>query len=165
MKQGFYSVLNLKDILETLLWFSHKVMSVWLWNPMGCSMPGFFVPHYLLEFAQTHVHWVSDAVQPSHPLLPPSPPALNLSQHQDLYQWVGSSHVLRALQNTYSTCTYSNVFHAKSSQMCDFQRPWRYMQPRKYRSQLGSINTCHASTQAEISQVSDNEVSVDSQTW
>ena len=63
-----------------------------------------------------------------------------------------------------NTCTYSNVFHAKSSQMCDFQRPWRYMQPRKYRSQLGSINTCHASTQAGISQVSDNEVSVDSQT-
>ena len=62
-----------------------------------------------------------------------------------------------------STCTYSNVFHVKSSQMCDFQRPWRYMQPRKYRPQLGSINTCHASTQAEISKVADNEVSVDSQ--
>ena len=48
-----------------------------LWEPMDCSMPGFPVLHYLPEFAQTHVHWVSDAIQPSHPLLPPSPPALN----------------------------------------------------------------------------------------
>ena len=48
---------------------------------MDCSMPGFPVFPYLLEFAQTHVRWVSDVIQPSHPLLPPSPPALNLSQH------------------------------------------------------------------------------------
>ena len=60
-------------------------------NP-NCSTPGFTVLHYLLEFAQTHVHWVIDAIQPSHPLSPTSPPALNLSQHQDLFQWVGSSH-------------------------------------------------------------------------
>ena len=46
----------------------------------------------LLEFAQTHVHWVDDAIQSYHPLSPPSPPALNLSQHQSLFQWVGSSH-------------------------------------------------------------------------
>ena len=49
---------------------------------MDCSMPGFPVLHYLLELAQTHVHWVGDTIQPSHPLSPPSPPALNLSQHQ-----------------------------------------------------------------------------------
>ena len=55
-------------------------------------MPGFPVLHYLLEFVQTHVHWVSDAIEPSYPLLPPSPPALNLSQHQDFFQWVSSSH-------------------------------------------------------------------------
>ena len=60
-----------------------------LCNPMGCSMPVF---HYILEFAQTHVRWVSDAFQPSHPLSPPSPPTLNLSLHQDLFQWVGSSY-------------------------------------------------------------------------
>ena len=48
-------------------------------DPMDCSMPGFTVLHYLLEFAQTHVHWVDDAIQPSHSLLPPSPPALDLS--------------------------------------------------------------------------------------
>ena len=60
-------------------------------DPMDCSIPGFPVLHYLLEFAQTHVHWVSDAIQPSHPLSLPSLPALNLSQHQSLFQWVGSS--------------------------------------------------------------------------
>ena len=48
--------------------------------------------HSLPKFAQTHVHWVSDAIQPPHPLWPPSPPALNLSQHQGLFQWVSSSH-------------------------------------------------------------------------
>ena len=53
-------------------------------NPMDCSMPSFPVHHQLLEFAQTHVHQVGDAVQPSHPLLYPSPPAFNLSQHQGL---------------------------------------------------------------------------------
>ena len=63
-----------------------------LWDPMDCSMPGIPVLHHHPEFAQTHVHWVSDAIQPSHPLLPPSPPALNLSQHQGLFQWVGCLH-------------------------------------------------------------------------
>ena len=48
------------------------------------------VIHYLLEFAQTYVHWVSDVIQPSHPLSSPSPPAFNLSQHQNLFQWVSS---------------------------------------------------------------------------
>ena len=57
-----------------------------LYDPMGCIMPGFPILHYLLEFAQTHVHWVDDATQPSHPLLPLSPPDLNLSQHQSLFQ-------------------------------------------------------------------------------
>ena len=61
-----------------------------LWDPMDCSTPGFPVYHQLPEFTQTHVHWVSDVIQPSHPLLSPSPPALNLSQHQGLFQWVSS---------------------------------------------------------------------------
>ena len=62
-----------------------------LCNPMDCSTPGFPVLHHLPEFAQTHVHWVSDALQPSHPLSPPSY-ALNLSQHQGPFPWTGSSH-------------------------------------------------------------------------
>ena len=63
-----------------------------LFDPMDCSIPGLPVLHFLTEFAQTHVHWVSDAIQPSCPLSSPSPPALNLSQHQGLFQWVASLH-------------------------------------------------------------------------
>ena len=63
-----------------------------LCNPMDCSMPGFPVHYQLPELAQTHVHWVSDAIQPTHPLSSPSPPAFNLSQHQGLFKWVSSSH-------------------------------------------------------------------------
>ena len=59
-----------------------------LYDPMDCSTPGLPVP----ELVQTHVHQVGDATQPSHPLSFPSPPALNLSQHQDLFQGVSSSH-------------------------------------------------------------------------
>ena len=59
---------------------------------MGCSMPGLPVHNQLPELAQTHVHQVSDAIQPSHPLSSPSPPAFNLSQHQGLFRWVSSSH-------------------------------------------------------------------------
>ena len=62
-----------------------------LCNPMNCSMPGFPVLHHLLEFTQTHVHWV-DAIWPSHLLSSPSPPPFNLPQHQGLFQWVSSSH-------------------------------------------------------------------------
>ena len=63
-----------------------------LCDPMNCSMPGLPVHHQLVEFTQTHVHWVGDAIQPSHPLLFPSPPAFNLSQDQGLFKWVSSSH-------------------------------------------------------------------------
>ena len=63
-----------------------------LCDPTDCSTPGFSVLHHLPEFAQTHVHWVDDAIQPSHPLSPPPHPALSLSQHQGLFQWVSSSH-------------------------------------------------------------------------
>ena len=60
--------------------------------PMDCSTPGLPVHHQLLESTQTHVHWVSDAIQPSHPLSSPSPPTFNLSQHRGLFKWVSSSH-------------------------------------------------------------------------
>ena len=59
---------------------------------MNHSTPGLPVHHQLLEFTQTHVYWVGDAIQPSHPLSSPSPPALNLSQQQGLFKWVSSSH-------------------------------------------------------------------------
>ena len=60
--------------------------------PMNCSMPGLPVHYQLPESIQIHVHWVSDAIQPSHPLSSPSPPALNLFQHQSLFKWVSSSY-------------------------------------------------------------------------
>jgi len=63
-----------------------------LCNPMNCSTPGLPVHHQLPEFTKTHVHRVSDAIQPSHPLSFPSPPAPNPSQHQSLFQWVNSSN-------------------------------------------------------------------------
>ena len=63
-----------------------------LCNPMNCHTPGLPVCHQFPEFTQTHVHRVGDAIQPSHPLSSPSPPALNLSQHQGLFKWVRSSH-------------------------------------------------------------------------
>ena len=62
-----------------------------LWDPMNCSLPGLPIHHQLPEFTQTQVHRVSDAIQPSHPLSSPSPPAPNPSQHQSLFQWVNSS--------------------------------------------------------------------------
>ena len=63
-----------------------------LWDPMNRSTPDLPVHHQLPEFTQTHVYRVSDAIQPSHPLSSPSPPAPNPSQHQSLFQWVNSSH-------------------------------------------------------------------------
>ena len=63
-----------------------------LCNTMDCNTPASSGFHYLLELTQSHVHWVNYAIQPSHPLWSPSPPALNLSQHQGLFQWVSSSY-------------------------------------------------------------------------
>ena len=85
-------------ITPTGIWFSSVQFSSVsqscpiLWDPMNCSTPGFPVHHQLLEFTQTHVHRFSDAIQPSHSLSSPSPPASNPSQHQSLFQWVNSSH-------------------------------------------------------------------------
>ena len=62
------------------------------WDPVNCSMPGLPVHKQLPEFTQIHIHRVSDAIQPSHLLSSPSPPAPNPSQHQSLFQWVNSSH-------------------------------------------------------------------------
>ena len=66
-------------------------------DPMNCNTPGFPVHHLLPELVQTYVHWAGDAIQPSHPLSSPSPPALNLSQHQGLFQWVSFSNQVAKL--------------------------------------------------------------------
>ena len=86
--------------MEYCLQFSSVAQSCpTLCNPMNRSMPGLPVHHQHPESTQAHVHRVSDAIQPSHPTLSPSPPDLNLSQHQGLFQWVSSSHqVAKVLQ-------------------------------------------------------------------
>ena len=76
-------------------WAQFSSVTKWcltLCDPMDCSMPGFPVHHELPELAQTQVRWVSDAIQPSHPLSSPSPSTFNFSQYQGLLQWVSSSH-------------------------------------------------------------------------
>ena len=78
-----------------------------LCDPMGCSTPGFPVHHQLPKFAQIHVYPVGDAIQPSHPLSSSSPPIFNLSQGQDLFQWVSSSHqVARVLEFSASASVF-----------------------------------------------------------
>ena len=77
---------------EILLCCSVAKSCLTLCDPMDGSTLGFPVLHHFPEFTQTHVHWVGDAIQASHPLSSPSPPGFNLSQDQGLFQWVGSSH-------------------------------------------------------------------------
>ena len=107
--------------LNLLLLFSRSVVSDSLW-PHG--LQGFPVLHHLLEFAQTHVHWVGDAIQPSHPLLLPSPPALNLSQHQSLFQWVSSLHqVAKGLEFQLQHQSFQWIFRI------DFLQDWLVWYP------------------------------------
>ena len=88
--------------------------------PMDCSMPCFPVHHQLLELAQTHVHWVSDAIQPSLPLSCPSPPASSLSQQQGLFKWVSSSHqVARVLEFLLQHQSFQWIFRT------DFLSNWQ----------------------------------------
>ena len=95
-----------------------------LCDPMGCSTSGFPVHHQLPEFTQTHVHWLGDAIQPSHPLSSPSLPALNLSQHQGLFQWVSSLHqVTRVLEFQLQPQSFQWIFRV------DFLKDWLVWSP------------------------------------
>ena len=92
-----HTVENRKSSFFLMAEFRSEIRSVaqscpTLWDPMNHSTPGLPVHHQLPKFTQTHVHRVSDAIQPSHPLSSPSPPVPNSSQHQSLFQWVSSSH-------------------------------------------------------------------------
>ena len=101
---NFYILFNLigdKSYSHALLFswggWTHQLSPVTqscptLCDPMDCSTPGFPVYRLLPKLAQTHVHWISDAIQTSHPRSSLSPPAFNLSQHQGLFKWVSSSH-------------------------------------------------------------------------
>ena len=78
--------------LSSIQFSSVTQLCLTLCDPMNCTTPGLPIHRRLLKFTQTHVRQVGDAIQPSHPLRPPSPPAPNPSQHQSLFQWVNSSH-------------------------------------------------------------------------
>ena len=89
MKSG----LSFSDLCFFAVQFSSVTQScLTLCNPVDSSTPGLPVHCQFLELMQTHVHWVGDVIQPIHPLLSLSPPAVNVSQHQDLFKWVSSSH-------------------------------------------------------------------------
>ena len=90
-----------------------------LCNPLDCSMPGFPVHHRLLALAQTHAHRVSDAIQPSHPLSSPSPPAFNLSQHQSLFQ-----SVLSITWPKYWSFSFSISLSNEYSGLISFRMDW-----------------------------------------
>ena len=105
-------------------------------DPMDCSMPAFPVHDQLPEFTQTHVHWVGDAIQPSHPLLSASPPAFNLSQHQGLFKWVSSSHqVAKGLEFQLQQQSFQWVFRT------DFSKDWLVGSPSSPRDSQESSPT------------------------
>ena len=89
--------------------FSLSVVSEFA-TPLDCSTPGFPVHHQFLELAQTHVHRLCDAIQPSHPLSSPSPPAFYLSQHWGIFQWVNSLHQVAKLLKLLFSIIPSNEY-------------------------------------------------------
>ena len=93
-----------------------------LCDPVDCSTPGFPVLHCLPDLAQTHARWVGDAIQPSHPLSPPSPPAVYLLQHQGLVQWVGSLHQVAKYWHFSSNISASKEY----SGLISFKIDWFY---------------------------------------
>ena len=117
-------IITLKSQRNTkyyILQFSSVVQSrLTLCDPMDCSTPGFPVHHQLLEFTQTHVHRVGDAIQPSHPLLSPSPPAFNPSQHQGVFQWVSSLHLVTKYWSFSFSISPSNEY----SGLISFRMDW-----------------------------------------
>ena len=107
---GFWPAINKK--LPGLHQFRSVAQScLTLCDPMDCSTPGLPVHHQLPESTQTHVHWVNDAIQPSHPLSSPSPPALNLSQHQGLSKGVSSRQkVAKVLEFQLQHQSFQSIF-------------------------------------------------------
>ena len=91
VNNGVWDLYTILTLFSSVQFISVAQSYPTLWDPMNHSIPGLPVHHQLLEFTQTHVHRVGDAIQPSHPLSSPSP-AFNLSQHQGLFKWVSSLH-------------------------------------------------------------------------
>ena len=150
----FYGLKCIKDISRSLLAlyvimrliYYIYIMSVssvaqpcpTLCDPMNRSTPGLPVHHHLPEFTQTHVHRVGDAIQPSHPLSSPSPPAPNPSQHQSLFQWVNSLHeVAKVLESAYT------IYPALSNRVIgySFTQSFKFLVEKKKIWQLHNIIT------------------------
>ena len=127
---------NLLLILTFWYQFSSVTQScLTLWDPMDCSTTDFPVHHQLPELVHTHVHWVSDAIQLSHPLSSPSP-AFNLSQHQGLFQWVRSLHqVARILELQLQHQPFQWIFRT------DFLYDWLFGSPCSPRDSQESSST------------------------
>ena len=105
-----------------------------LCDPMECSTPGFSVPHHLLKFAQVNVHCIGDALQPSHPLMPSSSSALNLSQHQRLFQWVSCLHqMIKILEFQFQHQSFERIFRV------NFPWDWLVWSPCSPRDWLSGV--------------------------
>ena len=123
-----------------------------LCNPMNCRKPGLLVHHQFLEFTQTHGDWVSDAIQPSHPLLSPSSPTSSLSQHQGLFQWVSSSHqVAKVLefQLQHQSFQWLTSFRIDSFDVLVVQRTLKSL--LQHHSSKASILQCSAFFMVQLS--------------
>ena len=112
---GWHSFLELSvrrvNFSTSVQFSSVAQLCLTLCNIMDCSMPGLPVHHQLPEFTQTHVHWVIDTIQPSHPLSSPSPPTFSLSQYQGLFRWVTSSHqVAKVLESQLQHQSFQWIF-------------------------------------------------------
>ena len=129
--------------------------SCWtLCNHMDCSTPGFPVLHYLPEFAQTHVHWVGGAIQPSNPLLPSPPPAFSLSQHQGLFQWISSSHqVAKVLELKLQHQSFQQISRLnRPVGLTDFLAIWGTLKSLlQYYNSKSSILQCSAFFMVQLS--------------
>ena len=135
----WYSFKLTQAPLQVSVQFSSVAQScLTLGDPTDCSMPRFPVHNQLPEFTQTHIHQVSDAIQPSHPLSSPSPPAINLSQHQGLFQWVSSLHqVAKVLELQLRHQSFQWIF------MTDFLEDWLVWSPCCPRDSQESFPTSH----------------------
>ena len=124
-----------------------------LCNPMVCSMPGLPLHHQLPQSTQTHVHWLGDDIQPSHPLSSPSPPAFNLSQHQGLFKWVNFAHQVAKVLEFHLSISPSN----ESSGLISFRMDWfdllavQWTQESSPTPQFKSINSSALSFIIQIS--------------
>ena len=120
---------------------------------MDCITPGFPVLHQLPQLTQTHVCWIRDAIQPSHPLLSPSPPAFNLSQNQGLFQWVSSSHQVAKVSWMLNIVFRIMMFRASLGAQwliihLQMQETWVQPWSRKILQAAEQLSLCTTSTEA-----------------